>query len=50
MIWAVAYVWLGALGSPKDAILHSVYSMTMRGASGLMLERQWLMMGALEAS
>jgi hypothetical protein len=48
-IWAAAYVWLGALNSPKDAILYSLDSMTTRGASGLMLEQHWQMMGALEA-
>ena len=41
-IWAAAYVWLGALDSPKDAILYSIDLMTTRGASGLTLERQWL--------
>ena len=49
-IWAAAYVWLGALDSSKDAILYSVDSMTTRGASGVTLEPQWLMMGALEAA
>jgi hypothetical protein len=49
-IWAAAYVWLGALGSPKDAILYSVDSITTRGASGLMLQQHWRMMGALEAA
>ena len=49
-IWAAAYVWLGALDSLTDAILYSVDSMTTRGASGLMLEQHWRMMGALEAA
>ena len=49
-IWAAAYVWLGALDSPRDAILYSLDSMTTRGASGLMLEPHWQMMGALEAA
>jgi hypothetical protein len=49
-IWAAAYVWLGALDSLKDAMLYSVDSMTTRGASGLMLEQHWRMMGALEAA
>ena len=49
-IWAAAYVWLGALDSPRDAILYSLDSMTTRGASGLMLEPPWQMMGALEAA
>jgi hypothetical protein len=49
-IWAAAYVWLGAIGSSLDALLYSVDSMTTRGASGLMLQRDWRMMGALEAA
>jgi hypothetical protein len=49
-IWAAAYLWLGALDVPKDAILYSLDSMTTRGASGLMLEQHWQMMGALEAA
>jgi hypothetical protein len=48
-IWAVGYLWLGALDSPADALLFSVDSMTTRGASGLTLQRHWQMMGALEA-
>jgi len=48
-IWATAYLWLGALDSPADAMLYSVDSMTTRGASGLMLQRHWQVMGALEA-
>jgi hypothetical protein len=39
-----------ALDSPRDAMLYSVDSMTTRGASGLMLQRHWQMMGALEAA
>ena len=50
MLWAAAYWWLGALSSPTDAILYSVDSMSTRGASGLVLERHWRMMGALEAT
>ena len=49
-IWAAAYVWLGALDSLEHAILYSLDSMTTRGASGLMLEPHWQMMGALEAA
>ena len=48
-IWAAAYLWLGALDSPIDALLFSVDSMSTRGASGLTLHRPWQMMGALEA-
>ena len=49
-IWAAAYVGLGALPSPNDAILYSLDSMTTRGASGLRLEPHWRIMGALEAA
>jgi hypothetical protein len=49
-IWAAAYVWLGALDSPKDAILYSFDSITTRGASGLTLQQHWRMMGTLEAA
>ena len=48
-IWAAAYLWLGALDSPTDALLYSVDAMSTRGASGLTLQRPWQMMGALEA-
>jgi hypothetical protein len=50
-IWAAAYLWLGALDSPQDAILFSVDSMSTRGArSGVILEHGWRIMGALEAA
>ena len=49
VVWAAAYLWLGALDKPLDALLYSVDSMTTRGASGLTLPSQWQMMGALEA-
>lgn len=48
-LWAVAYWWLGTLNSRVDAILYSVDSISTRGASGVVLVRQWRMMGALEA-
>jgi hypothetical protein len=49
VIGAVAYLWLGALDSPLNALLFSVDSMSTRGASGLTLQRHWQLMGALEA-
>jgi hypothetical protein len=49
VIWALAYVWVGALGTWRDAMLYSVDSITTRGASGLVLASHWSMMGALEA-
>ena len=48
-LWAAAYWWLGALNSATAALLYSVDSISTRGASGLILEHHWLMMGALEA-
>jgi hypothetical protein len=48
-LWAAAYWGLGAIGSPADAILYSIDSISTRGGSGLMLERRWQTMGALEA-
>jgi hypothetical protein len=48
-IWAAAYLLLGALDSPLDALLFSIDSMSTRGASGLTLERHWQLMGALES-
>jgi hypothetical protein len=49
-IWAAAYLWLGALESPDAAILYSVDSMATRGASGVVLQPHWQMLGALEAA
>ena len=46
--WAAAYLWLGALASPASAILYSIDSMTTRGASGLVPQSHWKLMGALE--
>jgi hypothetical protein len=48
--WAAAYLRLGALGSPEAAILYSVDSMATRGASGLVLQPHWQMIGALEGA
>ena len=48
-IWAAAYLWLGGLDSPTDALLFSIDSMSTRGASGLTLQRHWQLMGALES-
>src|SRR5262245_21210987 len=49
VIWAGAYLWLGALDSPMDALLFSLDSMSTRGASGLTRQRPWQLMGPLEA-
>jgi hypothetical protein len=49
VIWAAAYLWLGALDSPTDALIYSVDSMATLGASGLTPQRPWQLMGGLEA-
>ena len=49
-LWAAVYLWLGAFGSLEAAILYSVDTIATRGASGLMLQWHWQMMGALEAA
>ena len=33
-IWAAAYLWLGAVDSPLDALLFSIDSMSTRGRQG----------------
>jgi hypothetical protein len=49
-LWAAAYLWLGAIGSIQAAMFYSVDSMATRGASGLVLDLHWQMLGALEAT
>jgi hypothetical protein len=48
-LWGGAYLSLGALDTPAEAMLFSVDSMATRGASGLTLHQHWQVMGALEA-
>jgi hypothetical protein len=48
-IWATAYLHLGAVANPADAMLYSIDSLTTRGTSGLVLQHHWLMMGAIES-
>jgi hypothetical protein len=50
VIWAAAYLRLGAVDTLGDAVLYSMDSMTTRGSSGLDLERQWKLMGAIESA
>jgi hypothetical protein len=47
MLWAAAYLWLGAFGSYIDALLYSLGTMT--SASTVEVESQWHMVSALEA-
>jgi len=50
LIWALAYLWVGAFDSPTDSMLYSIDSMTTRGAVDLVLPRRWQIMGALESA
>jgi hypothetical protein len=48
--WAIVYLHLGVVGDPAGAVLYSVDSLTTRGAQpGLVLDRRWLMLGAIES-
>ena len=40
-LWAEAYLLLGALDTPAEAMLFSIDSMTTRDASGLTLHQHW---------
>lgn len=48
-IWAAAYRSLGALSDFKSAVLYSINAITSYGHTTLTLERQWQLLGALEA-
>jgi hypothetical protein len=48
-IWAIAYLLLSALPDIKSAMLYSLSAMTSYGHANLFLEKQWQLMGALEA-
>ena len=47
--WAASYRLLGALPDNKSAMLYSLSAITSYGHANLFLERQWELMGALEA-
>ena len=49
-LWAAAYWWVGGFNSVTEALLYSIDSLSMRGASGLMLASRWRLTGALEAA
>jgi hypothetical protein len=48
-IWAIAYLFLGALPDFKFAMLYSLNAVTSYGHDTLVLEGRWQLMGALEA-
>jgi len=49
VVWATAYVALGALDDARLAMLFSLNAMTTYGHDNLVLEKHWRLMGALEA-
>jgi hypothetical protein len=48
-VWAAAYVGLGALPTPREAMLYSIGAMTTYGHAAIYLAPRWQMLGALEA-
>ena len=49
MMWATAYLFLGALPDYADSVLYSLGAMTTYGHASRLLERRWQLMGDLEA-
>jgi len=49
VIWAAAYLFLGALPDSGSAMLYSLSAITSYGHANLVLEKHWQLMGALEA-
>jgi len=49
IIWAVAYLVIGALPDASSSVLYSLSALTAYGHASLDLERRWQLMGALEA-
>jgi hypothetical protein len=48
-VWAAAYVLLGALPGPRDAMLYSMGAMTTYGHAAVFLRPAWQMLGALQS-
>jgi hypothetical protein len=48
-VWALAYLWLGALPDLSSAMVYSLSAMTAYGHANIFLEKHWQLMGALEA-
>lgn len=49
IIWALLYLFLGALPSLPAAILYSLSAITAYGHAALYLEPRWQLLGAIEA-
>src|SRR5437868_6947968 len=48
-IWAVAYIFIGALPDLRSGMLYSLGAMTTYGHQSLYLEDRWRLLGTLEA-
>ena len=49
VMWASAYRLLGALPDNKSAMLYSLSAITSYGHASLFLEKQWQLLGGMEA-
>lgn len=49
LFWAALYMRLEALPDARDAVLYSLSAITAFGHASLFLERQWQLLGAMEA-
>ncbi|UPY36231.1 hypothetical protein [Sediminicoccus sp. KRV36] len=49
LIWALAYLWLGALPGFRAAMVYSLNALTSFGHTSLALAPEWEILGALEA-
>ena len=49
VLWAVAYLLLGALPDPRAAMLYSLAALTTYGHANVFLASHWRLLGALEA-
>jgi hypothetical protein len=49
VIWAIAFLLIGALPDYDDAVLYSINAMTTLGQANMRLEKGWQLLGALEA-
>jgi hypothetical protein len=48
-VWALLYVWLGALADWQTAMLYSLSAITSYGHAEIYLEKRWQLLGAIEA-
>ena len=48
-VWAIAYVFIGALANPTTAMLYSLGALTTYGHQDVYLEHHWQLLGPIEA-